>query len=363
MVKTKFKIKLSTTGNTTVNSNNKLRTLPPLLLALAMVTAACGSSKEPSAQGAQATAASTAAAKPQEQPGTRVQVRVALNGSLNPLLLAKEKGWLEEGFSKLQADVVWSQFTSGPPLLEAVVSGRVDLSFLGDGAAITGISNQLPFEVIGLLSEGRQLNSILVPSASGIGSIPDLKGRTIGLAKGTTSHVYLIKALQASGLTQEDVKLINLQFEDAQAAFEAGKLDAWVTIDPYVTVNVQQKKAKALEVKTEIYAPVSMIVHNEFAKQHPELVAEYLKLFKQALDWQNANLAEAAQIYSKHTKLPADILTTVLQRSSTRLSAYTPKALEAQQATADILLANRFLKKPVMFKDAVNNTYVEQALR
>ncbi|WP_426445326.1 aliphatic sulfonate ABC transporter substrate-binding protein [Paenibacillus sp. S-38] len=343
----------------------RFRGVVPFVLALALVTGGCSNSKEGLQRGGQGTAnpAAGQAEAAGDPAGSPVRVNVAINGSLNPLLLAQEKGWLEEAFKKQHAEVVWSQFSGGPPLLESVVSGRVDLSFLGDGAAITGASNKLPFEVIGLLSEGRQLNSILVPAASGITSVGELKGKTIGVAKGTTSHVYLVKSLQASGLQQEDVKLISLSYEDAQAAFEAGKLDAWVTIDPFVTVNVQQKKAKALPVGLEIFAPVSMIAHTDFAKKHPELVVEYLKLFKQALDWQNANTEEAAQIYSKHTKLPPDILKTVLERSATRLSAYTPEALQAQQATADILLENRFLKKPVTFKEAVNDTFVQQALK
>ncbi|MBB3110596.1 sulfonate transport system substrate-binding protein [Paenibacillus phyllosphaerae] len=295
--------------------------------------------------------------------GDPVKVNIAINGGFNPLVIAQEKGWLDEGFKKLNAEVSWSKFTSGPPLLESLVSGRVDLSFLGDGAAITGVSNQLPFEIIGLINEGKDLNTVIVPVDSPIATVADLKGKTIGLAKGTTSHVYLIKILQANGLTQQDVKLINLQFEDGQAAFEAGKLDAWVSIDPYTTLNVTKKKAKILDAKTVIYAPVSMIAHKEFAQKHPELVVEYLKLYKQSLDWQTANPDEAAAIYSEQTKIPEDIIKLVLERSAPLLSAYTPEVLESQQASADILLENKFLKKAAVFKDAVDDTFVTEALK
>ena len=174
--------------------------------------------------------------------------------------------------------------------------------------------------------------------------------------------MYLIKVLEANGLKQEDLTIINLTPEDAQAAFESGQLDAWVTVDPNVTLNVANHKAKALDANIEVLAPLSMIAHSEFAKDHPELVVEYLKQFKRSLEWQSANLDEAAQIYSEQTKLPPDIIKVVLERSSNQLTAYSEEALAAQEATTAILLQNGFLKKEITFKQGVNDRFVLQAL-
>ena len=54
----------------------------------------------------------------------------------------------------MNAQVKWSEFTSGPPLLESLASNRVDLSFLGDGALIAGLDKKLPFEVIAQTGTG-----------------------------------------------------------------------------------------------------------------------------------------------------------------------------------------------------------------
>lgn len=291
-----------------------------------------------------------------------VTVHIAINGGIGPLVIAQEKGWVEEAFENLNAKVEWSKFTSGPPLLEALVSNRVDLGSLGDGATITGVANQLPFEIIALLGDGKDLNTLIVPVDSAISSVADLKGKTIGVAKGTTSHVYLIKILQAYGLTQDDVKQINLQFDDGQAAFESGRLDAWISLDPYVTLNVEQKKAKIIEVKDEIYAPLSMIARTDFAKEHPELVSQYLKVYKKALDWQHDHLDEAVAIYEKYSKIPAPIIKIVLERSANTFSAYTSEALEAQAASSEILLSNGFLRKEPDFTKAINNTFIEKII-
>src|SRR5690606_15219769 len=103
-------------------------------------------------------------------------------------------------------EVAWSEFPSGPPLLESLASNRVDLSLLGDGALIAGIDKQLPFEVIAQTSDGGANSRILVQKDGNIKKLDDLKGKTVGVASGTTAHVYLIKALKTSGLTTDDVK-------------------------------------------------------------------------------------------------------------------------------------------------------------
>ncbi|UQZ32749.1 hypothetical protein C2I18_03755 [Paenibacillus sp. PK3_47] len=88
----------------------------------------------------------------------------------------------------------------------------------------------MPFSSIGLVSDGVRLNSILVSPNSGIKTIKDLKGKTVALAKGTTSHVFLVKVLAKNGLKEKDLKIVNLPLPEAHSAFQGGKVDAWATI-------------------------------------------------------------------------------------------------------------------------------------
>lgn len=289
-------------------------------------------------------------------------VNIAINGKITPLNIARDKGWVEEEFKKLNAEVQWSEFPSGPPLLEALSAGRVDLSFLGDGATIAGIAGGLPFEVVALLSEGKNSVSILVPKDSPIQKLEDLKGKTIGLPKGTTAHVYVAKVLQNTSITLEDLNIINLQPDDGQAAFDSGKLDAWAAWDPYVSNNIASNKARALPA-VDVMAPSSAIVRNDFAKEHPELVVAYLKVFKKAALWQLEHEEEAAQIFNEKTKVPVDTIKTILNKGEPLVSPYTEEALAEQQAASDILAGNGFIRKKIIFKDAVNDTFIIEALK
>lgn len=289
-------------------------------------------------------------------------VNIAINGKLSPLNIAKDKGWVEDEFKKLNAEVRWSEFPSGPPLLESLSAGRVDLSFLGDGATIAGIASGLPFEVIALLSEGRNTVSIIVPKDSSIEKVEDLKGKTIGLPKGTTAHVYVAKVLQNTNITLDDLNIINLQPDDGQAAFDSGKLDAWAAWDPYVSQNIATNKARALPA-SEVMAPSSAIVHKDFAKEHPELVVAYLRVFKKAALWQLEHEEEAAQIFNAKTKVPVATIKTILSKGKPLVSAYTEEALREQQAASDILAGNGFIRREIHFKESVNDRFILEALK
>jgi len=303
------------------------------------------------------TAPAQAAAKP-------VTVNVAINGGLNIFSLLKQKGLLEAAFKKYNATVSWSEFTSGPPLLESLASKRVDISLLGDGAALQGLSAGLPFRSIGLVSEGKKLNSILVQPDSKIKSIKDLKGKSVAVTKGTTPHVFLIKALAKSGLTEKDLKIVNLQLSDALPAFVAGKVDAWVTIDPYTTQLTIQEKGKVLAgADQDIQAPVTLIARTAFAKDHPELVTAFLSAYKEALAWQKSHVDDAAQIYAELKQIPAPIVKQVILNQDSTLSPVTKEVIATQQASADVLFKGKFLKKKVKYADSVDNTFVNKVLK
>ncbi|MGM9923593.1 MAG: ABC transporter substrate-binding protein [Bacillus sp. (in: firmicutes)] len=303
---------------------------------------------------------SSASGESEKQDGVKVQI--AINGKMNPLTVAREKGWFEEEFKKHNATIQWSEFPSGPPLLESLASNRVDLSFLGDGALIAGLEKNLPFELIGQTSAGKSSVRIIAQASGNIKTMEDLKGKTVGVASGTTGHVYLIKALKHHGLTTDDITIINLQPDDAQAAFETKKLDAWATWNPYIINNTEKGNAIELKVKGDILAPGGIIARTDFAKEHPELVEAYLKIYKKTADWQIENLDEAADIYSAETKLPAETIKKILVSEPPDMF-YTAEGIQAQQDSINTLAKVGYIKKTFQFEERINSTYIDSALQ
>ncbi|WP_107840857.1 ABC transporter substrate-binding protein [Metasolibacillus meyeri] len=294
-----------------------------------------------------------------------VTVNIALNGGLTLLAVAKEKGWFEEEFEKLNAKVEWHDFQSSVPLLEGLVSNRVDFSFIGDGTVVTGKAANMPFTVISTIGLQGNQNSVIVKKDSPIQSIADLKGKTIAIAKGSSAHIFLIKALEANNLTLADVKLVELQPDEGYSAFTTDKVDAWGIWDPYVTTEIQADRARILEsVETMgIVAPAVMIGRDQFIQEHPELTEAYLRVYQKTVDWVNANKEETATLLAELKQMDGDLVQTLVDYTQYINTPVTNEVEKSMQATADILLDTATIKDEVDISKVYDNTYINKVLK
>jgi sulfonate transport system substrate-binding protein len=64
-------------------------------------------------------------------------------------LLVKNEGSLEKKLAPLGYRVEWKEFSSGPPLLEALNAGSLDVGHCGDAPLIFAQSAGIAFEYIG----------------------------------------------------------------------------------------------------------------------------------------------------------------------------------------------------------------------
>ncbi|URN94815.1 MAG: aliphatic sulfonate ABC transporter substrate-binding protein [Candidatus Pristimantibacillus lignocellulolyticus] len=304
----------------------------------------------------------TACGKSSDNSNKAVEVNITVNGGLNLLSIAKSKGWFEDEFATLNATVKWHEFQSSVPLLEGLVSDRIDFSFIGDGTVVTGKAANTPFTVISATGvEGNQ-NSILVKPDSDIQSIPDLKGKQIALAKGSSAHIFLVKALEKNGMSESDVKIVQLQPDEANAAFQAGQVDAWGTWDPYVTIETSADRARIVEsVKTmNFVAPAVMIGRDKFLKENPELAAAYLRVYQKAVDWVKENTDEAAEILATERKMDKALVKTLLENTNYINEPITTDIAAAIQTTADILFATGTVTTQLdVNKNVFDNSYYE----
>src|ERR1700761_2685894 len=149
------------------------------------------------------------------------------------LVLLKGKGSLEEKLKPLGYKVVWTEFPSGPPLLEAMNVGALDFGVTGETPPIFAQAAGAPLVYLAYDPPAPQGEAILVPKDSPLKSVADLKGKKVAFNKGSNVHYLLVKALEKAGLNYTDITPTFLAPADARAAFERGAVDAWVIWDPY----------------------------------------------------------------------------------------------------------------------------------
>lgn len=129
------------------------------------------------------------------------------------------------------ADITWSQFSSGGDVVQAFGSDSIDVGMLGSSPATIAVSEplQIPIRVVWIQEVIGEAEALVVRDES-VQELSDLKGKTVAVPFSSTAHFSLLQALQGVGLTPgNDVKLINLAPEAMLGAWDGEQIDAaWI---------------------------------------------------------------------------------------------------------------------------------------
>ncbi len=202
-------------------------------------------------------------------------------------------------YSDLGLNIEESFFDNGPTINEAIASGDLDITATGALPAVSGgIANGT--KILAWQSDDGLSNRIYARNDSSIvktgkgklddypdiyGTADDWKGKKIVCAQGTSSHFTLLATLEAFGLTQDDIEIINMEGASGAAAFAAGTGDLFVGFDPqwsdfqtnsdkYTCVSTCAATGKKLF--NVLFAP------EEFCNEHSDLVVKFIEGYLKA---------------------------------------------------------------------------------
>ena len=269
------------------------------------------------------------------------------------LVIARQQSILEKHFKPQGIDVKWVEFSSGPPMMEAMNVGSIDYGAVGDsppvfaqaaGAAIVYAAGQP-------ITNGQ---GILVPQNSAIRSIADLRGKRIGFTKGSSAHNIVVQTLEKAGLTYADITPVYLTPPDAGPAFANGSIDAWSIWDPYFAIGETKQNGRVLVNASDITKSNGFYIANrEFARNHGPVLQQIIDVTTSAAKWAEAHREEVARSLSAITGIPLDIQTAAANRASFAVGPITEDIIATQQGVADRFFKLGLIPKAVVVRDAV----------
>lgn len=195
--------------------------------------------------------------------------------------LLKGSGVLERKLESRGIGVSWSEFTSGPPLLEALGAGALDFGTTGDVPPLFAHAARGNLVFVGASTGAVESSAILIREGSPIGTLSDLKGRRVAYKRGSSAHNFVVKALRTADLTLADITSLDLSPPDAAAAFASGAVDAWAIWDPYFAA-AQDDPATRVLVTTEGIVDVYNFysANGAFARENGALVVELIETLR-----------------------------------------------------------------------------------
>ncbi len=244
--------------------------------------------------------------------------------------------------SKLPFKAKWVDFTSGPPMVQAMGAGSVDIGGVGDAPPAFAAAGGSKVKIVGARITPAAAGAVVVPKSSPITTIKQLKGKTIAAPEGTSADYHLLTVLAAAGLTRKDVTVDNLQPADALSAFTSGKVDAWDTWSPYIEEAVQQDGGRVLASGQQYGAPYAFQVASDAAladRGKAAAIADYEKVLNQAYVWSAKHTSTWAKLWADATGLPS---ATMLQASKDDVN--TPVKINTTVINAEQKLVDAFYK-------------------
>jgi sulfonate transport system substrate-binding protein len=268
------------------------------------------------------------------------------------LVLLKGKGSLEEKLKPLGYKVSWTEFPSGPPLLEALNVGAIDFGIAGETPPIFAQAAGAPLVYLAYDPPAPQGEAILVPKDSTLKSVADLKGKKVALNKGSNVHYLLVKALEKAGLKYTDIQPVFLAPSDALAAFSRGSVDAWVIWDPYEAAAEASTGARVLADGTGIVSNYQFyFTSKNFLANDAKAVDVVLAALNEADDWTKNNIDAVAEQLSPSVGLPAPVLAVSLKRESYGILPISDDVIASQQRIADTFFGLGLLPKAITVSD------------
>ncbi|KKI90550.1 ABC transporter substrate-binding protein [Bacillus sp. SA1-12] len=274
-------------------------------------------------------------------------------GTLNILKANKS---LDQALEKEGYSVKWTEFPAGPQLLEALNVGSVDFGHTGEAPPIFAQAADAPLVYFANEPPNPRGEAIIVPENSSIKSIKDLKGKKIGLNKGSNVHYLLVKALEKEGIKYEEIETAFLPPADARAAFEKGDIDAWVIWDPFLADAELSTNGRIIADATDLAANREFFLSSRtFAEQNPKVLDIIFDEVKKTETWVSKNPKEAAEFLSPQIGMDAETLELTLNRRTFGLEKVTADVINDQQKIADQFYNLKLIPHSINVEDASLN--------
>ncbi|MCI0353087.1 MAG: ABC transporter substrate-binding protein, partial [Acidobacteriales bacterium] len=203
-------------------------------------------------------------------------------------------------------------FSYGGPLNEAALAGEVDVIFTADQPAATLIARGGKWTIVARLIDFRAC--VIVPPDSPAKTTKDLRGNTVAIPFGSTTHRIALSMFRKAGLVpDQDVKLHNLDILEQSALAQTGSGGRWGEVgamaswDPTVALLESKKLARVLEFRPALSV---VVMSKDFLKKNSEAAVRFLKSYRLAYAYYATHARQANSWFIEETKtqLPAGVL-------------------------------------------------------
>ena len=222
-----------------------------------------------------------------------------------PVYVAQARGFFElEGL-----DVRITDCTGGFRCLQLLLDRQGDVATVGDMPLALRAFQSKDFAVLASMSHSSDDLKLVADSARGISAVAQLRGKRIGVVRGSASHYFLETLLFNAGIDPRGVTLVALTPEGAADAARNGTVDAVAIWEPYAhTVReAWGPRAQVLPAATVYRQTFNLVAHRSLVGARDEALRRLLRAIERAQRYIQDEPAAARALLAARLKLDARV--------------------------------------------------------
>jgi|TARA_R110001592_G_scaffold107065_9_gene300010 NitT/TauT family transport system substrate-binding protein len=265
------------------------------------------------------------------------------------------------------------QFFNDPALIPSAMASRaVDGGMLTYDQVVGSVAKGLSHKVVMPIDFSDGGDAIVADKS--ITSVADFKGKQVGYNPLSPSDFLLAYALQVNGMSEKDIRPINMTPEAIPSAMASGNLPVGVTYEPNVSQIVGMGNGERFHVVYSSKEAPGLITDvlafdEKVIADREKAITAMIKGYQAGLDYMKANPEESAIIIGKVLgvsgpeateqmdgvyNIPLDEMAQIFEPSDSTMSFYGSGAV-----IADILVKNQQIPAAPDFGDTFDASFVD----
>ncbi|MCA6119391.1 ABC transporter substrate-binding protein [Bradyrhizobium sp. WSM 1738] len=274
-------------------------------------------------------------------------------------------------YANIKFEFEWQNFTSGPPVTNAMMANKLQIGMMGDYPLIV---NGFTFQnnpdsksrliAVAAYSMAGSGNGIVVHKDSPYYEFADLKGKLVSVPFGSAAHGMVLKALQDRGYPADFFQLVSQSPEVGSTNLQEKKIDAHADFVPFAELLPFRGFARKIfdGVETDFPTWHGVVVRTDFAEKYPEVVVAYLKALMAANRWLRENPKLAAEKIQEWTGINKEVVYIFLGPSGNMTTDPTIKPALIEAAETDVKVLQKLGRmKEFEPKKWVDESYIRKA--
>lgn len=270
----------------------------------------------------------------------KMTIATGVDPAFSQFYVAKEGGL----FEKNGLDVTINTGPSGSAMVPFLINNQVQAAY---GSDLAGVINHQIDQNIVAVADGTYLVRWLSVVGRNVADLEGLKGKKVGVAKGTGGEIFWRRLLERKNLKETDFKMVDVEAPEMLAATERGDIDGFAVWEPWPTRTLMAVKGtKILQTAEGIYNNINFVYMNRgWIEQNRDTAVKFMRALIEANDLIEKDRPAAARMVAKFLKMPLELATELMPKVEFDMD-WQPRSIESIQIAVKQLEDQKKLKGP-----------------